>query len=97
MQFVEIFLSQMTDPFRIGLLVVLVLTTIRTAAQTGNVLPLIAGAIFVAILIPTAMSDEGSNKFALIAVGLVSNAVILGVIVAVRMIAARLTASRPER
>ena len=97
MQFVEIFLSQMTDPFRIGLLVVLVLTTIRTAAQTGYVLPLISGAIFVAILIPTAMSDEGSNKFMLIAVGLLSNAVILGVILALRMIAARLTGSRPER
>ena len=97
MQFVEIFLSQMADPFRIGLLVVLVLTAIRTAAQTGYVLPLIFGAIFVAILIPTAMSDEGSNKTNLIAVGLVSNAVILGVILALRMIAARLTGSRPGR
>ena len=87
----------MTDLFRIGLLVILLFTTIRTAAQTGYVLPLMAGAIFVAILIPTAMSDEDSNKFSLILVGLASNAVILGVILALRMVAARLTGTRPER
>ena len=97
MQFVEIFLSQMTDPFRIGLLIVLVITAVNTSAQTGFFLPLLLGAIFVAILIPTAMSDDASNTYSLIAVGLVSNAVILGIVVAVRMIAARLMGSRPGR
>jgi hypothetical protein len=97
MQFVDIFLAQLIDPFRIGLLVVLVMTAVNTSAQTGFFLPLLLGAIFVAILIPTAMSDEaGSSKYSLIAVGLVSNAVILGVIIVLRMIAARLKASGPR-
>ena len=97
MQFVEIFLSQLTDPFRIGLLIVLVITAINTSAQTGFFLPLLLGAIFVAILIPTAMSDEARNTYSLIAVGFVSNAVILGIVLGARMIAARLMGSRSGR
>ena len=98
MQFVEIFLSQMADQVSAsGCLSCSFSPRSEQRRRRAMFLPLIFGAIFVAILIPTAMSGEGSNKTNLIAVGFVSNAVILGVILALRMIAARLTGSPPGR
>jgi hypothetical protein len=45
-------MSQLTDIFRIGLLAGLILTMERTRAQTGVVLPIVAGIVFIAVIIP---------------------------------------------
>ena len=78
-----LFLSQITDVFRIGLLVALVYTTWRTASATGKLLPLVAGGIFVAVIIPT---TRGASGWAEIGIGLLANALILAVILTLALI-----------
>lgn len=51
-------ISQATDVFRIGLLIALILTMLRTEQATGTLVPLAAGILFVAVLIP--MTIPGS-------------------------------------
>jgi hypothetical protein len=77
-----LFLSQLTDPFRIGMLVFLFLTMLRTRTTTGTLAPLAAGAVFVAVLIPLVLSQLGAGPalWRAIAVGIVTNACVLGVI-----------------
>src|SRR4028118_1889563 len=48
----EILLSQLTDPFRLGLIVALVVTMLRTEAVTGRWVPLATGVVFVAFILP---------------------------------------------
>ncbi len=68
----------LTDPFRIVLLIGLVLTQRRTAAATGLVLPLAAGCVFVAVLLPMAMSFGAEAGLAkAVGAGLVANVILL--------------------
>lgn len=87
----EILSGQLTDLFRIGLLVALVVTTANTAAVTGNYLPLLLGAAFVAVLIPTTLRADSPDKMTEVLVGLVSNAIIVGAILAAKAIYQRLS------
>lgn len=89
MDYWTIFAAQMTDPFRIALLVGLLLTMRNTQATTGTVIPALAGIVFVAALIPMTMAREAPFWPQLL-VGLASNAVILGVLLGVRAVAGRL-------
>jgi len=76
--------AALTDPFRIILLVGLVATQRRTAAVTGAVLPLAAGMLFVAVIIPLTMgfgAEAGLLKAVL--AGLVANAIWLVPIIAI--------------
>ena len=73
----DLFLSQITDVFRIGLIAALLYTTQRTRQATGTVLPLLAGIVFVAVIIPT---TQGTGSVEQIAVGLLANAAILAVL-----------------
>lgn len=73
----DVFLTQITDVFRIGLLVALVLTARRTVQATGTVLPLLAGIVFVAVIIPT---TRGSGDLVQIGVGIVTNAVVVAAV-----------------
>ena len=67
----------------IGLLIALIMTTMRTVAATGKVIPLLSGIVFVAVLIPTTLSPPaGVSLQAAVGVGLVANAVILAVLLA---------------
>lgn len=68
--------EQATDIFRLGLLAGLVYTTERTRAQTGVLLPLLAGIVFVAIIIPATMPKPGVDMWVATGTGLVVNAVI---------------------
>ena len=77
---IDILIQQLLDPFRIGLLAALVITTIQTSAHTGRTIPLLVGAVFVAVLIPTTMGTDAGNRTVSIGVGLVANAIILAVI-----------------
>jgi hypothetical protein len=87
---IELIQSQLMDPFRIGLIVALVFTMLRTQAATGTVLPLAAGVVFVAVILP---STQGSGAVSLtnaVAAGIVSNLIILGIVLALVMIFRRL-------
>ena len=83
MTLTELFLAQIADPFRIGLLIALIVTTMRTVTVTGKVIPLLAGAVFVAVLIPATLSPpQGVTMQVAAGVGLAANAVILAVLLA---------------
>lgn len=81
----DLFLSQLIDPFRIGLLFFLLHTALRTRHATGMAMPLLLGVVFVAILIPLTTSRVDAQTTLLwqaIATGVAANAVILSVFVA---------------
>jgi hypothetical protein len=81
MTLTELFQTQLADPFRIGLLIALIYTTARTVAVTGKVIPLLAGLVFVAVLIPATLTPVPGVTFGQAAgVGIVANAVILAVL-----------------
>ena len=87
---IDLVFSQLTDVFRIGLISALVVTMLRTAPGTGQILPLVAGVVFVAVILPTTMpGGEASLTHAILA-GLVSNVIILVLVLAVARLVARL-------
>jgi hypothetical protein len=82
----ELLVSQILDPFRIGLVFFLLVTAIRTRAATGLATSLAVGVVFVAVLIPlttgaAALTDNAARLTAM-AVGIVANALILAVLLA---------------
>ena len=80
----NLILSQLADPFRIGLMVALVITMQRTQATTGVWVPLAAGVLFVAVIIPSTMLTALAQPlWQVVAVGMVSNAIILAVILGI--------------
>ncbi len=87
---IDLVFSQLTDVFRIGLIVALVVTMLRTAPVTGRVLPLVAGVVFVAVILPTTMRSESTSVTSAILAGLVSNAIILVLVLAGARLIARL-------
>jgi hypothetical protein len=73
-------MSQLADPFRIGLMAALIYTTIRNAAVTGWLVPMAAGIVFVAFIIAVTMPNGGSSQAVVISAGVVSNAIIAAII-----------------
>ena len=80
----QLLLSQLLDPFRIGLLVALVATAYNTAGTVGVAVPLILGTVFVAVLLPITMQSEEVAKMTAILTGLAANAIVVAIILAVR-------------
>ena len=79
----DLLLSQLSDPFRIGLLIALFITMLRTRTASGTWVPLAAGAVFVAVILPSTMQTTTDTPMAqLIGVGLLANVVILAIILA---------------
>jgi hypothetical protein len=72
--------SQLTDPFRIGLLAALIYTTIRNAAVTGWIVPLASGIVFVAFIIAVTMPSAGLPQTVVISAGIISNSIIAAII-----------------
>ena len=89
MSVTEIIAGQVTDPFRIVLLIGLVITMMRTRAATGVALPLALGGVFVAFLLPMTSTDALVPVAARVGWGLVSNTLILGVVLGVWTLIAR--------
>lgn len=79
---IDLVTSQLLDPFRIGLLIALVVTMQRTAAVTGRVIPLILGIVFVAVMLPTTMPSSSMNLKDAILAGLISNTILLAGVLA---------------
>jgi hypothetical protein len=87
----DLLLAQLTDPFRIALLIGLTVTSANALPLFGSRLASLAlGAVFVAILIPVSLGGGSTGLPLSVGVGVVANALILAVIEAVR----RLFASR---
>ena len=87
---IDLVLSQLTDLFRIGLMIGLVVTMLRTSAVTGRVLPLALGVVFVAVILPTTMPGGSASLIDAILAGLVSNLIILVPVLAAVALVARL-------
>ena len=87
---IDLVLSQLIDPFRIGLMIALVVTMLRTAAVTGRVLPLALGVVFVAVILPSTMPGGSASLTDAILAGLVSNLIILLPVLATAALVARL-------
>jgi hypothetical protein len=85
----ELLISQLTDVFRIGLIVALVVTMHRTSAVTGRLIPLVAGVVFVAVILPTTMPSASANLTDAVMVGVVSNLIILAVVWIVTVVVKR--------
>lgn len=77
----QLLVAQLTDPFRIVLLIGLVYTMLRTRPVTGTLVPLASGVAFVAIIIPVTLATGMAEPlWRQIAAGLLSNSVILGIL-----------------
>lgn len=77
----DLLISQLADPFRIGLLFFLIVTAVRTRAASGFVVPLALGVVFVAILLPmTTASSATTDRTLAIATGIAANAIIVGIL-----------------
>jgi hypothetical protein len=81
---IDLFLLQLQDIFRWGLLVALVMTTVNTSAVTGVLVPIVAGLAFVAVLIPMTMTPDLAPQTTQMLTGVVANLVILAVVLGVR-------------
>jgi hypothetical protein len=76
--FADLVIAALADPFRIALLAALVFTQSRTAAQTGTVLPLVLGVVFVAVMIPMTMGFDAALGMPLVVgAGVVANVVLV--------------------
>jgi hypothetical protein len=89
MALTELFMAQLTDPFRIGIVIALVVTMLRTQADTGTWMPLLAGILFISVLIPLALSAGQGAQMTQILVGLVSTSVLVGLALVVRALVLR--------
>jgi hypothetical protein len=87
---IDLVLSQLTNAFRIGLIIALVFTTFRNQATTGRVLPLAAGVVFVAVILPSTLPSGTATLTEQILAGLVSNGIILAIVLACWALVARL-------
>jgi hypothetical protein len=76
MDHTTLLVAQLMDVFRIGLLVGLIYTIERTRQQTGVIIPLLAGIVFVAVILATTLPVPGVPVWRSIASGLAANAVI---------------------
>lgn len=81
-QYISIILTQLTDPFRIGLVAALIYTTIRNVAATGWLVPLAAGILFVAVIIATTLPKAGETLTVTTLTGIASNIVISAIMLA---------------
>ena len=90
MAYLDIYLAQLTDPFRIGMLIALVLTAANTAQALNRWIPIALGIVFVAVLIPFSIGANATiNTTTAVLVGLVSNATILAVLLAAKVLYSR--------
>lgn len=82
MSLTDILIAQLTNPFRIGLMVALFWTTIRLRQDTGFLLPLAAGILFFAVMLPATIPLAGAGYTAQIIMGALAHLIIVAVIVA---------------
>lgn len=81
---IETVASMLLDPFRAGLIFFLVLTARRTRATMGLSVPLAAGVVFIAALLPlttgSGLADAAGGMIPAILAGIVANTILLGLV-----------------
>ncbi len=87
---IDLVQSQLLDPFRIGLIVALVATMVRTRAATGQVVPLALGVVFVAVILPSTNPPVDVTLTDAVLAGLASNLIILAIVLAFALVYRRL-------
>jgi hypothetical protein len=87
---IDLVQSQLLDPFRIGLIVALVVTMVRTRSATGTIVPLALGVVFVAVILPSTNPQPGVALTDAVLAGLVANLVILAIVLALALVWRRL-------
>lgn len=92
MSFLQIIQSQLVEPFRIVLLIGLVVTMLRTREHTGRLIPLVLGIVFVAVM--ATMTSEG-DRMTLVGAGIVANAILVAIILGAVEAWQRLAKPRP--
>ncbi|MCA0276322.1 MAG: hypothetical protein LCH86_09985 [Proteobacteria bacterium] len=91
MPFLDLYLAQLIDPFRIGLLAALLLTAANTAPTLNRWIPIALGVVFVAVLIPYSFgSSEDIAKAFAVGMGLISNVTLLAVLLGAKALYTRL-------
>lgn len=91
MPYLDIYLAQLTDPFRIGLMIALMLTAANTAQTLNRWIPIALGVAFVAVLIPYSIGASTTvDTTTAVLVGLVSNVTIAAVAMGAQAAYARL-------
>ena len=89
----DLLLTQLSDLFRIGLLIALFVTMLRTRAASGTLTPRAIGAVFVAVLLPlTAQASLAAPLATVIGVGIIANVIWLAIILAIWTLYQRLKA-----
>jgi hypothetical protein len=83
MTLIDLLAAQLMDVFRIGLLAALVYTTLRNQANTGVAVPLLAGLVFIAVIIPVTTTTSQEPVWRVVASGIVANAIIVAVLWAI--------------
>jgi hypothetical protein len=86
----DLILSQLTDPFRIGLIVVMMLTAYRTRGAMGLMTPMALGVVFVAAIIPMTMQPDSPDQIFAIGTGVLSNVILLLAAMAIRAVIMRI-------
>lgn len=89
MNLTDLFFAQLVDPFRIGITIALMLTMLRTRADTGVWLPSAFGVIFISVLIPMMLSPAQGDKGMAIVVGFFSTSVLLALALGARALVLR--------
>lgn len=80
MMLTELLQSHLTDVFRVGMIVALIVTALRTQPVMGLAVPLLAGIVFIAIIIPATMQiGLAVPLWKSVGVGIVANLILLGI------------------
>lgn len=88
--FTQLLNEALVDPFRFALMAGLVYTQRRTAAQTGTLVPLAAGVLFVAVILHYSMGfGAKAGLVAALGAGMLANALMLIPILAIARFLAR--------
>lgn len=81
---IETISAQLVDPFRIGLIIFLVLTAQRTSPTMGLIVPLALGVVFIAVMLPmtlgTGTTEATGGLVPSVVAGLVANVILLGIV-----------------
>ena len=76
----ELLQAQLGDVFRIGLIIGLIITAARTKAVTGTALPLAAGVLVIAAIIPlTTASSVAAPFWMQVLSGVIANVILLAI------------------
>ena len=85
----DLFLGQVTEPFRVALAAGLVYTMHRTEAVSGTWTPLALGILFIAVILPLTVTAGSGPALPAIIAGVFSTTLIVAVLLGLRALVLR--------